>query len=293
MWMWMWTWALQTIPAVTSAVTIPAMRTLRLPLVVLGGTLATICLVGGAARGKPAAKVGEEDAPVVDVLAVKDKLVVLHDGKKHYVVLVPFDDDWKHVFYGDGKTFYAQRVFGGGSEGTIAFDLSFWEPRVKARYQASLELKKGKYDVQCDTRTTELTPLPAAEAATLIAGATFHETRWRFRAFALARDDRGTYYYVDRQREPEDSLNFRLFSGPRGGVKPLKMVNVVSDSEGQIFSTKAGDLRLVLDRKEAAWVQGKARTTLVPLPIEDNAALIYGDLGAYTGQRLGTPCDDL
>jgi hypothetical protein len=31
----------------------------------------------------------------------------------------------------------------------------------------------------------------------------------------------------------------------------------------------------------------------VPLPIEDNAPLIYGDLGAYTGVRLGTPCDDL
>ena len=37
----------------------------------------------------------------------------------------------------------------------------------------------------------------------------------------------------------------------------------------------------------------RTRTTLVPLPIEDNAQLVYTDLGAYTGQRLGTPCDDL
>ncbi|HTA20637.1 MAG TPA: hypothetical protein VK989_15195 [Polyangia bacterium] len=232
--------------------------------------------------------------PVVDVAAVKDKLEVLTDGKKHYVALVPFDDGgWKHVYYGDGAQFYALRVIGSGAEGHESFDFTFWEPRVKARYQAELTFKAGKYEVQCDARQTTLAPLPRAEAASLIAAATFHEPLWRFRAFALARDDRGTYYYVDRQREPEDSLNFRLYAGPRGGVKPLKMVNVVSDSEGQIFSTKTGDLRLVLDRREAAWVKGKARTTLVPLPIEDNAPLIYGDLGAYAGQRLGTPCDDL
>jgi hypothetical protein len=50
----------------------------------------------------------------------------------------------------------------------------------------------------------------------------------------------------------------------------------------------AGDVAEV-----GARVRGKARTTLVPLPIEDNAQLIYTDLGAYTSQRFGTPCDDL
>jgi hypothetical protein len=256
-------------------------------------------VAAGASRPRAASKADAKtaappDAPAVDVAGVKDKLEILTDGKQHYVALIPFDDGgWTHVYYGDGKTFHALRVIGSGATGRESFDLTFWEPRVKARYQASLEFRGGKYGVQCDTRKTELTALPRAEAAALIAGATFRAPLWRFRAFALARDDRGTYYYVDRQREPEDSLSFRLYAGPRGAVKPLKMVNVVSDSEGQIFSTKTGDLRLVLDRHEAAWVKGKARTTLVPLPIEDNAALIYGDLGAYTGQRLGTPCDDL
>jgi hypothetical protein len=47
-----------------------------------------------------------------------------------------------------------------------------------------------------------------------------------------------------------------------------------------------------LARSPCGLGEGQARTALVPLPIEDNAALIYGDLGAYTGQRLGTPCDD-
>jgi hypothetical protein len=252
-------------------------------------------LAGGLARSKPAPKAETApQEPAVDISEVKDKLEILSDGKKHYLALIPFDDGgWKHVYYGDGKSFYALRVIGSGAEGRESFDFTFWEPRVKARYQAGFELRHGKYEVTCDTRKTELTLLPRSEAEAMIAAATFHKPLWRFRAFALARDDKGTYYYVDRQREPEDSLNFRLYSGPRGSVKPLKMINVVSDSEGQIFSTKAGDLRLVLDRHEAAWVKGKARTTLVPLPIEDNAPLIYGDLGAYTGQRLGTPCDDL
>jgi hypothetical protein len=272
---------------------------MRAPLL----ALALACLavsVGGArlARSKPASKAGTpagpEPAEAVDVGAVKDKLELLGDGKSHFVALIPFDDGgWTHVYYGDGKTFHALRVVGSGSVGRESFDLTFWEPRVKARYQAGVELRDGKYQVTCDARKTELRALPRAEANALLAKATFHKPLWRFHAFALARDDKGTYYYVDRQREPEDSLNFRLFSGPRGALKPLKMVNVVSDSEGQIFSTKTGDLRLVLDRKEAAWVKGKARTTLVPLPIEDNAQLIYTDLGAYTGQRLGTPCDDL
>jgi hypothetical protein len=258
--------------------------------------VAAPALVAARAAGKaakPAPAPAATDDLVVDVVTVKDKLEILTDGKQHYVALVPFDTSWAHVYYGDGKTFHAMRVFGGGSVGTESFDLTFWDPRVKQRYQANVEFKNGKYAVQCDTRTTELRALPRAEADALIAGATFHKALWRFRAFALARDDKGVYYYVDRQREPEDSLNFRLYSGPRGALKPLKMTNVVSDSEGQIFSTKTGDLRLVLDKKEAAWVKGKARTTLVPLPIEDNAQLIYTDLGAYTGQRLGTPCDDL
>lgn len=260
-----------------------------------------IGLGAGAARSKPAAKPVTKpepgagvDVPTIDIAPVKDKLEILTDGKKHYVALIPFDDGgWVHAYYGDGKSFYALRVIGSGANGRESFDFNFWEPRVKARYMAELTFKSGKYEVQCDSRQTELQLLPRSESEAMIAGATFHTPLWRFRAFALARDDRGTYYYVDRQREPEDSLNFRLYSGPRGSVKPLKMTNVVSDSEGQIFSTKAGDLRLVLDKHEAAWVKGKARTTLVPLPIEDNAVLIYGDLGAYTGQRLGTPCDDL
>jgi hypothetical protein len=71
----------------------------------------------------------------------------------------------------------------------------------------------------------------------------------------------------------------------------LKMTNVVSDSEGDIFATRTGELRLVLDKNESYWVKGKARTALKLLPLEDNVRLIYSELGVYAGEPLGTPCD--
>jgi len=98
---------------------------------------------------------------------------------------------------------------------------------------------------------------------------------------------------VDRLRAPANNKTFRLFSGLRGSLKPLKMTNIVSDSQGDIFTTRSGELRLVLDKKRSVWVDRKKEFELVQLPIEDNHVLIYQDLGVYEGRRLGTPCDDL
>ena len=251
-----------------------------------------LCLAALLGAPAPAAAGEKIDLAAADISAVKDKLKVLTDGKGHYVAVVPFGPS-EHLYYGDGSAFFAQRVFGSSSSGTESFDFTFWEPRVKARYQASFEFRDGKFQVQCEERKTVLQPLPDPEGQAMLARARFYVPRWRHRAHALARDERGTYYYVDRVREPEDSKSFRIFAGPKGSTRKLKMVNVVSDSEGEVFATRAGDLRLVLARNEATWVRGKKRTRLIPLPVEDNHVLIYTDLGVYTGQRLGTPCDDL
>jgi hypothetical protein len=241
----------------------------------------------------PAAAAPPEPPPQpADVASVKGQLALLTDGKKHYLAVVPFGPG-DHLYYGDGRQFFAQRVISRGSVGTESFDYTFWEPRVNAGYQASFELRDGKYQVQCEERKTVLTRVADAEAAALLEKAAFFKPRWTHRAHALARDDRGTYYFVDRVREPEDSKTFRLFAGPKGGARELKMTNVVSDSEGEVFSTRTGELRLVLGKHEATWIKGKKRTTLIPVPVEDNHVLIYTDLGVYTGQRLGTPCDDL
>jgi hypothetical protein len=231
------------------------------------------------------------DSPI-DISAVKAKLKVLHDGKQHYLALVPFELDG-NFFYGDGKTFYLVRTSGGGSEGEVRFERTFWEPRVTAGYKSSFSFANRKYTLQCDTRTTEFTAVSDEEAKKLLDGAKFEPPRWKRQAYALARDQTGRYYYVDRMREPEGNKAFRLFAGLRGALKLQKMVNVVSDSEGDIFATKNGQLRLVLDKHESIWVAGKSQQKLISLPIEDNHVLIYTDLGVYAGEPLGTPCDDL
>lgn len=121
----------------------------------------------------------------------------------------------------------------------------------------------------------------------------------KWRSHALARDNRGTYYYVDRGRQRGTEGQFRLFVGPKGNLTQQKMTNIVSDSEGDIFSTKTGDLRLILDKgqdqgaKEGVWLQNEKPTKLTIVPIEANIAMIHNELGVYAGERLGLPCDDL
>lgn len=242
-----------------------------------------------AARGETPAG---GDTPV-DISSVKDKLTLLTDGKQHYLALVPFEISDEFFFYGDGKSFWAQRTYGGSRDGDKGFGRTFWEPRVARPYQASFQLREGKYEVQCDERRTELKPVEEAEAKRILGSARFFKPRWKHRAYALARDDRGNYYFVDKIREPEESKSFRLYGGPKGKLKPLKMTNVVSDSEGDIFSTRSGALRLILSKNESQWVKGKSSSKLTLVPIEDNHVLIYTDLGVYTGRPLGTPCDDL
>jgi hypothetical protein len=255
---------------------------------VLLGACLTAALLPLAARGGP-----PEAAELMDITEQKPKLKVLQDGKKHYLVLAPFGGSFNSIWFGDGKSFWLQRVTGGGSSGTESFDHVFWEPRVSERWKASVSFKDKKYEVRCEDRQTELTELPDDEAKAMLDSAKFFQVRWKRRAYALARDDRGTYYYVDKIREPESNKNFRLFVGPRGNLKVQKMVNVVSDSAGDIFATKNGELRLVLDKAESKWFVGKQERKLISLPIEDNAALIYSELGVYTGEPLGTPCDEL
>lgn len=272
----------------------------------LGVCLAVAVAVGvsSSSRATPArsptapaaakvAAVSDDAGPPLDLAAVKDKLVLLTDGKQHFVAIVPFGDAFENFYYGDGKTFWAQRVIGGGSSGTESFDRVFWEPRVKARWKASFDFKDGKYTILCDERKTELTASADAERTASLAEARFFAPRWKHQAYALARDNQGKYYFVDKLREPEQSRSFRLFVGMKGNLKPQKMINVVSDSEGDIFATRSGSLRLILDKHETTWVAGKIKMPLISLPLEDNHVLIYTDLGAYTGERLGTPCDDL
>ena len=79
----------------------------------------------------------------------------------------------------------------------------------------------------------------------MLEAATFYKFRWNRMAYKLARDEKGTYYFVDHLREAK--RDFHLWVGPRGAMKQQQMTNIVSDSVGDIFATKSGELRLVLN----------------------------------------------
>ena len=266
-----------------------------LPLSLLCATVFSMPLLAGEKKSSDTVGASQDkrDENAIDISDVKDKLMILHDGKQHYIAVIPFGDAYTHLYYGDGRRFYALRVQGGSRSGDEQWDRGFWEPRVNAGWKATVGFAKQKYSVQCGERATELSPISADEQSKMLASASFSKPLWTHKAYALSRDDKGNYYYVDRLREPENNKSFRLFAGPRGNLKLLKMTNVVSDSQGDIFSTKKGELRLILDRKRSTWIAGKSQTELTNVPVEDNHILIYTDLGVYAGQRLGTPCDDL
>jgi len=253
-----------------------------------------------------APRVGDAEEPAAYELGpVRQSLRLWHDGKGHYVALVPAsrcqkgpDKDAKvaAVFYGDGKVFYHLRAYGGGAScrpGRETLDVTFWEPRVNTPAEAYLDQRGEKLTVRCAERKTDLKAVPAAEGEALVARARFLKPRWRRRPYALARDERGIYYFVDVERGPRRGRDFRLYFGPRGDLKLQRMKNVVSDSEGDIFATRRGELRLVLGRGEAAWIRGGKRSKLLIVPVDRNVPFIYSELGPYVGERLGTPCDDL
>jgi hypothetical protein len=247
------------------------------------------------AKGKtPPATPAASEEPDIDISALKDRMVVLTDGKQHYFVLDAWGDEHNHTYYGDSRRLYSQRWHLAGHQQKESWERTFWEPRVNALWRASVaQQKDATPSVRCGDRTTELTVVAGDERDRLLAGAKFYAPLWKYSPYALARDQKGFYYYVDRPRDPPNNKAFRLFAGTRGDFKPLKMTNVVSDSEGDIFTTPKGQLRLVLDQKHSMWVVGKKETELVSLPIEENRIMIYTDLGIYAGQRLGTPCDDM
>ena len=242
----------------------------------------------------------EAPSPSVDVTAYRDKLVVLGDGKGHFVAVTPMPGDERALFYGDGKTFYQVRLVGMSRNGD-KWEHAFAEPRLTegAREEGSgyVAFDGKSYRVDCGKRTTAVTAIAAAEAKTMLGSAKFLRSPRKFRPYALARDDRGTYYYVDRGYHPEDKERFRVFAGLKGNMKLQQMKSVVSDPSGDVFATKTGTLRLVLNKEpqELKWIHGAKPTGLIRVSLDINTmvASIYNEFGVYTGERLGTPCDDL
>lgn len=235
----------------------------------------------------------------VDVSKVKPDLVILHDGSGHYLALLP-TRELDLTFYGDGRTFHQLRIRGGSIDrGAGRSSRRFWSP---ISTDADIVMQPGqKWTVQCSDRTTPMVPLSAGDTREMLNKARFVKPFWKRQALILARDDRGSYYYVDkirddrsahdRERDPNPPRGYRLYIGRKGRMVEQRLTDAVEDSKGMVLSIKKADLTVDFDTSSATFSSGKRKEKLVFLPVEDNTMLIYRDLGLY--QKLGIPCDDM
>jgi hypothetical protein len=238
----------------------------------------------------------------LDLGEARSTMQGLTDGQGHYILYNAARPFAGPLLSGDARALYLNRVIGGGSSGEERWNASFWDPRVpltgNGRPSVEMTGSGQTFSLVCGLKVLPLTPLAPEALATLLAGARLLPARWTRYPEKLMRDDAGNYFFVDRLRTEDDAdrRDFRVFMGPRGKLKPLPLKDIVDDSEGTIFATRNGVLRLITtDRSRGTqvykWVVGKVETALIDVPVQDNARMIYLDLGPYSGLPLGTPCD--
>ncbi len=160
--------------------------------------------------------------------------------------------------------------------------------------RSSIAEKEDDYQwkLQCGSDNSPLERIIGPERDRILKNATFEkESKWKREPYVLARDTLGIYYYVDRYRREYGGRRYRVFVGRRGALKLSKLKGVVEDSEGTVFSTIKGDLRLIVNPKTSAiWIRGKKRTELTFVEPTRNMQLIYDELGVYFGEELGHIC---
>jgi hypothetical protein len=155
----------------------------------------------------------------------------------------------------------------------------------------------GSYFKSCDGKDdAALALITGDKAKQILDKAQFLSTAIVYRPHMLARDDAGVYYYVDKLAKEYGGNGFRVWVGKKGAVKQLPLSNIATDSAGEVFSTKTGDLRLVREldnstKQTATWVDGEHRTQLISLDTVINSTVIFRDLGIYG--FLGTLCDNI
>ena len=238
-----------------------------------------------------AAADGPKPRPV-DIKPFRDKLIVLVDGAGGTYVVKPGED--AQMFYGTGKTLYAQVVVGRGAN-EDGWNVDVWAPRAPSYQPGTIYRRPGTgvFEKFCGGENkTGLTLVTGDKAKAVLDKSTFVSTAMFRAPHAFLRDDNGVYYYVDALRAEYGGKGYRVFVGKKGAMKQLPLSDVAIDSAGEVFATKSGDLRLVAgSAPTATWVKGSKKVQLTTIDAERDEAIIFKDLGIYT--FLGTICDDL
>lgn len=233
---------------------------------------------------------------VVDIKPIKDKLIVARDAEGGTYVMFRESGSDSRVWYGTGKSLYEQILVGGSADGD-AWSLSVWAPRLADIRSGSIDKRKdGTFFKSCNgLDDAVLTQLTGDAARAVLDKYSFFSPALIRRPHLLARDESGAYYYVDRITATRGGKGYRVFVGRKGAMKQLTLTDVATDSAGEVFSTKSGDLRLVRteqqDKSSTTWVKGGKKTELIPLDVHVNSPLIFNDLGVY--KFTGTICDNI
>ncbi|MBA3463316.1 MAG: hypothetical protein H0T46_25395 [Deltaproteobacteria bacterium] len=264
-----------------------------------GWVVAGILVVLSPVAAAQPAKDSDPKPTPVDIKALRDKLQVFQDkaGGTYVVFAEPPSGSDAKVFYGTGKQLYEQ-INTGRSRNGDAWSLNTWAPRIPDLRPAAITRKDdGTFMRWCDGRDDAvLTEITGDKAKAILDKYQFLSPALVRRPHLLARDDSGIYYYVDRLDKAHGGKGFRVFVGKKGAMKQLALTDVASDSAGQVFSTKTGDLRLVntTDNQttpNTRWVKGEKKTDLIKLDTDVNSPLIFKDLGIY--KFTGTLCDNI
>jgi hypothetical protein len=247
-----------------------------------------------ARGGKPLPPPWVEESDKVD----PEKLMgvaLWEDGSGNYVAMDVTKLD-ELVYAGSARKMHRVRSSGGSldaGEGTGS--RTFWEPRAGGR--GFFDFKPEGATLTCGKKEIPLKRVPALEAKKLLARAELLAPRWRRIPHLLARDDQGTYFYVDGERQPDgdpaDPPDFRLYVGRKGALARVELTDAIRDSAGLVLLTSGGRLvaRQQGQKYAVEWGAGNTRIALTWLDATEQGPLIYRELGVYAGQTLGTPCD--
>lgn len=236
----------------------------------------------------------------VDIKPFRDELLVFADAAGNAYVVKPHKvsptapEDPGRIWFGPaGKPLYEQSTVGRSGNGA-AWSYQTWAPRITGIRPAYFSRAvDGSFSKSCDADKVPLTQLTGDKAKAVLDKSTLMTEYLNRRAHMLARDDSGVYYYVDRLSKALGGKGYRVFVGKKGAMKQMALSDVASDTAGEVFSTKTGDLRLDrrADVNRMVWIRGERRVELITLDIDANSTVIFTDLGIY--QYLGTLCDNM
>lgn len=248
----------------------------------------------GALLAVPLVAAADPKPKPVDIKAFRDKLIVLVDASGGTYVAKPGEDP--RLFFGTGKQLYEQSITGRSANGD-GWSIDVFAPRVPGFQPGTVQRSAddGSYAKFCGGENkTGLTLVTGDKAKAVLDKSQFLSTAVLRLPHAFFRDDTGTYYYIDTLREQYGGKGYRVFVGKKGAMKQLPLADVASDSAGEVFSTKTGDLRLVMSGsqpKSGVWIKGGKKTELIVLDTDGDSPVIFKELGIYG--FMGTICDDI